>query len=850
MKNIFIRLFTLSLFAILINGCNSEGLIRDMGVTPVQNLYEPVDGRVVELNANGSLNFKWEPALVEDSSKPLYEVVFDRENGDFSSPIATIPSDNNSADNVATITHKQINRIAADAGIESAEQGTLKWTVYASKGYMPVKALEERTLTITRLAGFADIPDQVYITGEASEGGTNLADALILRKLAEGEFEIYTKLTAGDSFYFTNNTSEEGAIYSIGEGLLKEEGTSTVGTEGAYRIILDFNTGSASINLIESIGFFFSPTNSVLFDLPYVGNGIFRAEGATVTFHQESWGRDERYKFRMYMREDVDMGELIEMEWGTGPNNMTDSRPNPDSPDSYYHISLVNPSQWDNKWKLMGDFDGVPADYTIYLQTDIPHYTHSIKPASNEGGNGDEGSIEDDDIIRILAIGNSFSEDAIEQYLYELADAGGHEMIIANMYIGGSSLEQHASNAQNNTSAYSFRKIVNGQKDSEGGYTIERAVKNERWDYISFQQVSQLSGVAESYFPHLTYLIDYVKQFTTNPDVKFILHQTWAYSANSNHSGFPTYNNDQMTMYNAIVQAANEAADRANIDIVVPAGTAIQNGRTSIVGDTFDRDGYHLETTYGRFTAASTWYEMITGDDVAQNNYVPSTITPTRAIIAKNAASLAVANPNSVSSMSDEWGVNLTVDFTRPIYISFGSGSGSSDVTWNTMTSYETNSTINYLADENDNYTSISIEITDRFGGINGSGPSSTQTSLNMPSWVSGSSFWGNGKGNFSGQSEPTGELLISGLDEAEEYEINIFSSRSSVSDNRNTRFTITGSVTATGDINSSSNTDEIVTFIISPDSNGEVRLKAEPGPDNNNGDEFFYINAMGISPR
>ena len=34
--------------------------------------------------------------------------------------------------------------------------------------------------------------------------------------------------------------------------------------------------------------------------------------------------------------------------------------------------------------------------------------------------------------IRILAIGNSFSEDAIEQYLYELALEGGDNLIIGN----------------------------------------------------------------------------------------------------------------------------------------------------------------------------------------------------------------------------------------------------------------------------------------------------------------------------------------------------------------------------------------------------------------------------------
>ena len=39
--------------------------------------------------------------------------------------------------------------------------------------------------------------------------------------------------------------------------------------------------------------------------------------------------------------------------------------------------------------------------------------------------------------IKILAIGNSFSEDAIEQYLHEIADADGIETIIGNLLIGG-----------------------------------------------------------------------------------------------------------------------------------------------------------------------------------------------------------------------------------------------------------------------------------------------------------------------------------------------------------------------------------------------------------------------------
>ena len=38
------------------------------------------------------------------------------------------------------------------------------------------------------------------------------------------------------------------------------------------------------------------------------------------------------------------------------------------------------------------------------------------------------------DTIRLLTIGNSFSQDAVEQYLYELAKEAGIHMIIGNAY--------------------------------------------------------------------------------------------------------------------------------------------------------------------------------------------------------------------------------------------------------------------------------------------------------------------------------------------------------------------------------------------------------------------------------
>ena len=45
--------------------------------------------------------------------------------------------------------------------------------------------------------------------------------------------------------------------------------------------------------------------------------------------------------------------------------------------------------------------------------------------------------------IKVLAIGNSFSEDAVENYLYELAAAQGDSLVIGNAYIGGCSIDRN-----------------------------------------------------------------------------------------------------------------------------------------------------------------------------------------------------------------------------------------------------------------------------------------------------------------------------------------------------------------------------------------------------------------------
>ena len=254
--------------------------------------------------------------------------------------------------------------------------------------------------------------------------------------------------------------------------------------------------------------------------------------------------------------------------------------------------------------------------------------------------------------VRILAIGNSFSQDAVEQYLHELAEAEGISTIIGNMFIGGCSLERHVKNARDNAPAYAYRKIgTDGKKREKGKMSLEAVLADEDWDYVSLQQASPFSGMYETYEASLPELIEYVKARLPKK-TKLMLHQTWAYASTSKHSGFKNYNCNQLTMYQAIANAVKKAAKANKIKIVIPSGTAIQNARTSFIGDHLNRDGYHLDVKIGRYTAACTWFERIFKHNVVGNPYAPEGLDEVRKAVAQKAAHAAVKHPYKVTEQS------------------------------------------------------------------------------------------------------------------------------------------------------------------------------------------------------
>lgn len=223
--------------------------------------------------------------------------------------------------------------------------------------------------------------------------------------------------------------------------------------------------------------------------------------------------------------------------------------------------------------------------------------------------------------MKILSIGNSFSQDA-HKWLYKLSIANGTKMEIANLNIGGCSLETHWKNVQENNADYSLE--LNGN-DGTRNISIEEALNLGDWDIVTLQQASHYSGMPETYEPYLSQLAKTVQE--VHPDVKLYFHQTWAYEIDSSHDGFINYNNGQAEMYCRIKQISEMAARIIHAELI-PTGQVIQTLRETVPefnykngGKSLCRDGFHLSLDYGRYAAAATWLHTITGNKIVVEDF-------------------------------------------------------------------------------------------------------------------------------------------------------------------------------------------------------------------------------------
>ena len=216
-----------------------------------------------------------------------------------------------------------------------------------------------------------------------------------------------------------------------------------------------------------------------------------------------------------------------------------------------------------------------------------------------------------DTTLRVLSIGNSFSIDANLILPQVVVDAGvprDNFVLYATIY-AGASLE-YWDNMYTTDTPLPYLHYMGGKllrlEDKE--WTLRTLLQSQPWDVVVIQQASALSTNHKSFQPYMNRMIEYIRQDCPNKHVRIGWQLTWSYPQTAT-SG-PVYEEG----WRKIAMIANQKCHDAGIDFIIPSGTAIQNARTTELGENSNgitRDGLHLSFGVGVYIAAMTWYESI-----------------------------------------------------------------------------------------------------------------------------------------------------------------------------------------------------------------------------------------------
>lgn len=232
--------------------------------------------------------------------------------------------------------------------------------------------------------------------------------------------------------------------------------------------------------------------------------------------------------------------------------------------------------------------------------------------------------IKSKDLIKILVIGHSFSNNSTQYASQMVADFGGN-LEISSLYYAGCTLEQHY-NFYNNNEAV-FQLFTNGYQVTKEPVTSKWVLENYEYDYILFQGHSvTMDDIAT--FDKLVPLWEIVKGH--QPNAKFMMHQTWSLCWRRNAGrGYSSklLGRDQ---FNKVEENFKIAAERIGNVPIVPVGEAVQIAKEEYgfvndygkAGAIYEDEVSHLSAE-GRYLAACVWAQFLYKDeiDVRQNTY-------------------------------------------------------------------------------------------------------------------------------------------------------------------------------------------------------------------------------------
>lgn len=178
--------------------------------------------------------------------------------------------------------------------------------------------------------------------------------------------------------------------------------------------------------------------------------------------------------------------------------------------------------------------------------------------------------------IRLLTIGNSFSENALTDLEAIAASTGKVAFDVGRASLGGCPLAKHWNLAQytRRCPQHKTYRIRPGPDGKPLEANLQEALVLERWDFVTLQQFSGKSWRPETFQPYLSNLLSLVRELA--PQAAALLHQTWAYRTDS--SFLPQNGLTQEGMFARIRDTYNRYSAELGCGIL-PSGDAVQRAR-------------------------------------------------------------------------------------------------------------------------------------------------------------------------------------------------------------------------------------------------------------------------------
>lgn len=237
------------------------------------------------------------------------------------------------------------------------------------------------------------------------------------------------------------------------------------------------------------------------------------------------------------------------------------------------------------------------------------------------------------DSLKILAIGNSFTENSVALLPLLLREHSIKNITLGKICYGGASLQDHERFFRNKAQAYQFQVKLpeeEGWNPKLSDTSIEEAVRYCEWDIIVLQQASAASGLPKHYQPYLSRLIEHILSKSTNPNLTIVWHMTWPYTPKCSTKAFRPYEYKTAVMYEAIRSATETILEETGIRYCIPSGTSINRLREHPFykdSTDFTSDGIHIDHPTGQYALACTWFQTIIqpiyGTELHENTAMP-----------------------------------------------------------------------------------------------------------------------------------------------------------------------------------------------------------------------------------